>query len=175
MANKTKAKPARKPMATAAKAVKPAARRAKPAKKPPRPSPNILPVPKRILTPVERSDADVHFRFYSSAPARILFSFTDAPDAGEYEVRLMELDAETGSIVATHAVNSKRHGRLFALSPFTTDVILSARRYQGPEAPVEWAHLEHDANKVSDEARHLQAITYRDDGRAAIVICAHAM
>jgi hypothetical protein len=168
----TKAKPARE---RAAKPVKPAARPAKPAKKPPRPSPNILPVPKRILTPVERSDADVHFRFYPSAPARILFSFTDAPEAGEYEVRLMELDAETGSIVATHAVNSKRHGRLFALSPFTTDVILSARRYQGPDAPVEWVHLEHDANKVGDEARHLQAITYRDDGRAAIVICAHAM
>ena len=175
MARKTKTKPApnraARPVAKlSAKRVKPAAKR-----KLPRPSPGILPVPKRILAPVERSDADIHFRFYPSAPARILFSFTDAPDAPEYEVRLMELDAETGSIVATHAVNSKRHGRLFALSPFTTDVILSARKYQGPDAPVEWTFLDHDDNKVADESRHLQAITYRDDARAAIVICAHAM
>jgi hypothetical protein len=171
MAKKTRAKPPK----PAAKRSKPASRPANAAKKPLRPSPNILPVPKRILAPVERSDADVHFRFYPSAPARVLFSFLDPKDGGEYEVRLLELDAETGAIVATHAVNNKRHGSLFALSPFTTDVILSARKYAGPNAPVEWTPLDHDANRVSDEARHLQAITYRDNGRAAIVVCAHAM
>jgi hypothetical protein len=171
MARKAKAKSARRPVVA-----KVARKPARKVKQPLRPSPNILPVPKRILTPVERSEGDIHFRFYAGAPARVVFSFNDARSQGaEYEVRLMELDPETGAIVATHAVNNRRHGSLFALFPFVSDVLLSARRYNGPNAPVEWSPLEHDANKLSDEARHLQAITYRDEGRAAIVICAHAM
>jgi hypothetical protein len=170
MAKKTKPKPPRKPAAKPSK--KPALRAAK---KPLRPSPGILPVPKRILAPIVRSEADVHFRFYTGAPGRIIFSFSDAGDDTEYEVRLMELDPETGAILATHSVNSKRHGHLFALSPFASDVILSASKYMGPEASVEWAPLEHEPNRVSDEGRHLQAITYPDGSRAAIVVCAHAM
>src|SRR5688572_26702288 len=169
MAKKPKPKP-RKP---APKHSKKSAPRAQ--KNAARPSPAILPVPKRILTPVERSEGDIHFRFYAGAPGRILFSFSDAGDGAEYEVRLMELDPETGAILATHSVNSKRHGQLFALSPFASDVILSASKYMGPDASVEWAPLEHNPNRVSDESRHLQAITYRDGDRAAIVVCAHAM
>ena len=172
MARKTKPKSPRKP---APKPARTPAPRSTKAKKPRRPSPGILPVPKRILIPVERSEADVHFRFYAGAPGRILFSFSDAGDGAEYEVRLMELDPETGAILATHSVNSKRHGQLFALAPFASDVILSASKYMGPDASVEWAPLDHDPNRVSDESRHLQAITYRDGDRAAIVVCAHAM
>ena len=169
MAKKSTPKP-RKPAPKPSKKPAPRAQ-----KKATRPSPAILPVPKRILTPVQRSEADIHFRFYAGAPGRILFSFNDAGDGAEYEVRLMELDPETGAILATHSVNSKRHGQLFALSPFASDVILSASKYMGPDASVEWAPLEHDPNRVSDESRHLQAITYRDGDCAAIVVCAHAM